>query len=190
MIELRFSQLAMKRWNGMLHKKVILLLLPFILLLSACTGPIDEEQEKAKDNALEAFEKDPIQPNEEIANMKLYVPRGLEVAESDANNIVFSEDEKLYILFVNPNEERTSQVLYESTLATIEKPRLNEKFQEDDQFGYIIIHDISEEIFGLTVGIGGVKLSTETTTDKIAADAEKMMEIVASLQVVDAENKE
>jgi len=173
----------------MLHKKMVWILLPFLLILSACTGPISEEQEKAKEKALEAFQNEPNQPNEEIANMKLYVPRGLEVAESDSNNIVFSEEDQLYILFVNPNEDRTSQVLYESTLASLDKVRLNEKFEEKDQFGYIIIHDVSEDVYGLTVGIGGVKMSTETTTKNLAKDAEKMMNMVASLQMIEEKSE-
>ncbi|MCU9614244.1 hypothetical protein OEV98_11795 [Caldibacillus lycopersici] len=166
---------------------IYLLVLLLLLILTACSATISEEQDKAKENAVEAFEANNINPNNSIENFSVYLPSGMDVDESDPNNIVLSNGSKLYLLFINPNENESSKVIYETTLNSTENIRLKETFEKDNRFGFIIINDVSEDLYELTVGIGGTKLTTETDAANIAHEAKLMMEIVSSIEFDKAE---
>ncbi|WAA11749.1 hypothetical protein [Fervidibacillus halotolerans] len=167
----------------MLFKRKWLFLIMLLSLLTACTGTLEEETEKAKEQAVEVFEAKAKNANVEKETLSLYLPHGIEVDETDPNNVILTRGDKLYLLFINPNEDEKSQVVYEATAETGEDYLLNETFQSDDRFGYIVLKEVEEDVYELTVGIGGIKLTTETNKKDLADDAGMMMEIVSSVQL-------
>lgn len=164
-------------------------LIALLLALTACTGTINEEQEKAKDQVTEAFQGKAKNANVTKDHLSLYVPHGMEIDESDPNNILLTRGDKLYLLFINPNENERSQVVYQATVESGEKFRVNETFDSKERFGYILIKDLVEDTYELTVGIGGIKLTTETTLKDLADEAGMMMEIVSSVQLKNGEKE-
>jgi hypothetical protein len=84
---------------------------------------------------------------------------------------------------VNPKEKPSSKAMYESTVQSVKKPVLNETFKSNNRLGYVIISKVDDDVFEVTVGIGGVKLTTETKARSVSESAEKMMEIVSSVSI-------
>ncbi|WAA10090.1 hypothetical protein [Fervidibacillus albus] len=158
-------------------------LMTVLFLLAACTGTIQEESEKAKEQAMEAFEGKAKNANVEKDTLSLYLPLGIEVDETDPNNVLLTRGDKLYLLFINPNENENSRVVYEATTESGDDFLLNETFESDERFGYILVKEVDEDVFELVVGIGGLKLTTESDKKDLADDAKMMMEIVSSVQL-------
>ncbi|WP_062354907.1 hypothetical protein [Bacillus kwashiorkori] len=164
-------------------KRYIVLLgfVSFVLLLTACSGTINEEQKKARDAAKEIFESETVKANKESEAISFFLPSSMKIESEDANNLLLAKGSKLYILFHNPNEGKDSNVLYDTTLKSAKEYRLNEKFSKEGELGFIFIKDLEEEKYELIVGIGGSKITTETTVKDLADDAELMMRIVSSV---------
>lgn len=167
----------------MSFKKYVLAIIPLLFLLTACTGTIAEEQDKAVDEVKVAFQESDIKPNNKIDDISLYLPTGMDVESSEEYNILLSDGAKRYLLFINPVEESNSKNLYESTLQTIEEPRVNKTFDEKGSFGYIIVSDVEEELYEVTVGMGGIKMTTETDVANLAHESRVMMEVVKSITI-------
>jgi hypothetical protein len=154
------------------------------LILSACSNAsIKEEQKKAEERVVELFKGEHKKPNTESDGLNFYMPTGVSIDQSKKNNIILKRGKKVYILFYNPNEGRSSEVIYQSTLEPTEKYRVNKTFTDQDgRFGYLLIRDIAEDEYELVVGVGGVKITTQTDADEIAFDAELMIEIASSIE--------
>lgn len=165
------------------NKKIFVFIMVMLLtLLGACSANIDDEQIKAEQLAKESFTSDSKETNTDTEYFSLYVPSAMKLDDTDPNNILITEGEELYLLFINQNEGQASKVIYESTLNSAENFRLNKTFENENQFGYILIKDNSEKEYELTIGVGGVKMSTVTDASNIAENAQTMMEIVNSIQ--------
>lgn len=167
----------------MIEYKKTWLLLFVLLLLSACSTSIKEEQKAAKENAYQAFQEESKKPNKDSKGISFYLPVGMEIDSSDTYNHIIKKGSKIYILFINPNEDEKSKVIYESTLKSADKYRLAETFTDDKKFGYIFIRDIEKDLYELIVGIGGIKMTTQTELGNLANDAKIMMEMVHSIQL-------
>ncbi|KAB2338872.1 hypothetical protein F7731_04805 [Cytobacillus depressus] len=160
-----------------------LLLLIVVLLLSACSASLKEEQTAAKDAIGEVFQTDPKESNHENEDIAFYLPFGFEVKEDTPNNILIKNGSKTYILFYNPNEGPESKVIYEATLKQNDYEFKETNTTKDGDFSYLLINHIDNNLNELTVGIGGVKITGQVKTKSLAADAEKMAEIIQSVKM-------
>ncbi len=161
---------------------LLFVIIIFLTLLSACSANIEEEQKKAVEAAHSSFLEKKTAPNKELDAISLYLPFRMDIDDTNPYNLLLTKGNQSYILFINPNEEENSQVVYETTIQGADQIRINETFQEDDKFGFIIIQDIGDELYSLTVGRGGIKMTTETDAGAIAREAGTMMKIVSSVQ--------
>jgi hypothetical protein len=164
------------------------LFLLFLLPLAGCTGDIGDELEKAKMNVQQAFEKEAETPNQELDFISLYVPFGMTIERTDENNFLLEKGKQMYILFINPNETADSKAVYESTRKGGDEWLLDETFTSDGKFGYVLVASVDEDLYEVTVGIGGIKMTTETSKRHVADYAGSMMETVSSVEI--KKNKE
>ncbi|OCA91416.1 hypothetical protein A8F94_06060 [Bacillus sp. FJAT-27225] len=161
-----------------------LLLLTVSLVLGACGGPsFEEESKKAITEAKTSFEEKKEETNQETEEIAFYLPFGFEVEDVKPNNIILKNGAKTYILFYNPHENKESRVVYEATTAQYNNPDVNEEFNGEGKFGYLLIKQLEEGLNSLTTGIGGVKVSTETKTGSLDDEAREMMRIANSVEL-------
>ncbi|MFJ7753458.1 hypothetical protein ACQKGI_08050 [Peribacillus muralis] len=163
-----------------LSKKIFLMLLLLGGLIVGCSG-IERQTEKAVRAAEIAFRDDDKQPNAEAGLIRVYLPTGFKVEEEHDNNLIIKQADKAYLLFVNPNEKEDSSVLFLAIKKQAGQYLILQSFQNDDKFGFVSIKESGKEKYELAVGIGGVKLTTETDKDRLKNDAKQMMEVISSV---------
>ncbi len=167
------------------HSKMSLLLFIVLLLLTACSNSsIKEEQKAALDTVKETFTQKPKAANNKNQDIEFYLPFGFELKEETPNNIILKNGSKTYILFYNQHEAPNSKVVYETTLKLGEYD-LNETFTNNDRLGYLLINQLEKDKNELIVGVGGVKITTETKTKGLSTEAAAMIEIVNSVKMKD-----
>lgn len=154
-----------------------------VAIISACSPTIESEQEATIEAVESAFTTDEKkEANNETDNAKFYLPSKATIKEAKNNNIIFEKDSKVYILFSNPNEDEKSDVVYNSTMSDEVEYIINDTFEMDGKFSFLLVHEISEDTYELTVGVGGIKATTVTDLKKLSADAELMAEIVSTYE--------
>lgn len=158
-------------------------LLVVVLLLSACSASLTEEQTAAKDEVGESFNTDPKATNNENKDIKFYLPFGFEVNKETPNNIILKNGSKTYILFYNPHESPDSKVVYEAALKQKEYDFKETYSTKDGHFGYLLIKNADKQQNELTVGVGGVKITTQSKTKNLSAEAASMAEIIQSIKM-------
>ncbi|MFE8698238.1 hypothetical protein ACFYKT_18100 [Cytobacillus sp. FJAT-53684] len=162
--------------------KAALLLFIAVLLLSACSTSLKEEQNAVNDAVNEVFNSSPKEANNENKDIKYYLPFGVEVKEESPNNIILKNGSKTYILFYNQNEGPESKVVYKATLNQKEY-EFNETFTKDKLFGFLLIGNTDEKVNEMTIGVGGVKITSQSKTKQLLSDAAIMSEIVNSVKL-------
>ena len=159
---------------------------PFLLLsVTACSTSAGDQTELGIKAAKEIFQGDIVKPNEQIKSVELFVPGGFTIQEdSDETNIVLMDNNDSYILFINPNEEKDSNLFYDLVQAK-NKDRIiaQESFEHNGRFGFITVLPSSEDKYEIISSIGGVKLTTISDEADISTNMEQMMKVVRSVQV-------
>lgn len=161
---------------------VSLLLLLSILCISGCSASLKEEKNAITEAVKEAFNKSPEKTNNNNEHIAFYLPEGYEIEEEADNNIVLENGNKTYLLFYNQNEASDSKIVYDSTLNQDEY-EVKETFEKEGSFGFLLIKKAEEKLNEMTVGIGGVKLTTQAKTADLSEAASSMMEIAQSVIV-------
>ncbi|MCP8617155.1 hypothetical protein [Salirhabdus salicampi] len=158
------------------------LLLILFVILAGCSLLSEEQVLKNAEESAEAVFKDkPVETNQTIDDVTLYLPEELEIKGSSDNNVVLESKGGTYLLFYSQFENEMSQLLYQE-VEKEENHLLLKSFQENDRFGYIsVLPYKTEDMYDLQVGIGGVKLKTLTNKADLEEEAEKMMRIVRSV---------
>ncbi|MYL34073.1 hypothetical protein GLW08_07395 [Pontibacillus yanchengensis] len=154
-----------------------------ILILMTVFGFFISEEKavkKATSMAKQEFEREDISINHELEDISLYLPERMEILSNEANNLLLQEDEQKYILFYNTFEKPTNDTFYTSAKQADDILHI-ESFENEERFGYIRVLSIEEDMFELQVGVGGVKMTTETTKRAMEDDARNMMKIVRSI---------
>lgn len=157
------------------------LIIAGVFLLSACSATYSEQKAEIKEQVSSTFESQPEKTNNSTKDIEYYLPSGVKVEEETPNNVLLKNESKTYILFYNQHESEDSKVVYESAVKQQKEWDANETFSKDGKFGYMLVKKLKEEQYQLIVGIGGVKLTTET--ENVKEDAEAMMEIANSVKI-------
>ncbi len=152
-----------------------------VFLLSACSASYSEQKAEIKKEVSTTFESQPEKTNNSTKDIDYYLPTNFKVEEETPNNVLFENGSKTYILFYNQHEKKDSKVVYDSTVNQQKEWDANETFSKNGKFGYMLVKQLQEIQYQLIVGIGGVKLTTET--ENVKEDAEAMMEIANSVKV-------
>lgn len=164
--------------------KFILLVIVSMLLLASCGQPPEEKAADGINAAGEAFYANDKNPTEEIDGVKLYKPAGFTISEnSDGQNIVFRKGKDTFILFINPNEQKDSQLFYDLLEADESKNIIDkESFTEDGVSGFAAVVQGENGYFELIASVGGAKMTTLTKERKTVGHLTQMMEVVRSIQ--------
>ncbi|MCM3666008.1 hypothetical protein M3204_16445 [Mesobacillus subterraneus] len=152
-----------------------------VFLLGACSSSFSEDKVEAKETVVDTFERTPEKTNNSTEDIDYHLPFGVEVEEESPNNVLLKNGSRTYILFYNQLEKDDSKVVYESTVKQQKEWDVNKTFVNNGKFGYMLVKKLKEGQYQLIIGIGGVKLTTET--DNIKKDAETMMKIANSVKV-------
>lgn len=162
-----------------------------MFILSGCSLSIEEASENTLKAVEQALSQEKKEANEKSDPFSYYLPPEYTVNSESNNNIVLTYKDQTFILFVNPYEPKDSEVLYQSTVENYDNPEVTETFLNNGELGYVIIDELDnseEELYEITVGVGGVKMTTVTDTDNLEESANTMMEIVTSVNVEDGAN--
>lgn len=164
--------------------KVFLIALLAIFTLSACGQSTQEKATKSIEKAEKAFHAEPAERNEEVNGIEFYKPTRYTIDESsDEQNIVLKKDDDLFILFINPKESNDSKLFYELLLEQKRKVIAEKVLSTEEMFGFISIMETAEEdVVELIASVGGAKISTQTTTNKMKTYLPEMMDIVRSIK--------
>lgn len=167
---------SMKRWN-----KTLWLMLAVAFILCGCSASFETEQKEAQMAVEEVFKEKQKEVNKSNEFIEYYLPFGFEIEEETPNNILLKNGSKDYLLFYNQQEKANSEVVYQATVQQ-KKYDINETFQNDDRFGFLLIKKLSEDLNEVTVGFGGVKLTSEVETSNLKSEATSMMTIANSVK--------
>ncbi|MEH7181301.1 hypothetical protein [Neobacillus vireti] len=160
-----------------------MIVLVSIFLLSACgKSNFKAESKETIKVVKEALNEKDKKTNKNSGDIDFYLPFGYEIEDESPNNILLKNGSKKYILFNNPQENKASDVVYKSTVAQNKDIEINEKFKENDQFGYLIINQLEEDMNEMTIGIGGTKITTLIKTSSLKNEAAAMTQIVKSVE--------
>ncbi|MDR4889276.1 hypothetical protein RGU12_17320 [Fredinandcohnia sp. QZ13] len=160
-------------------KVLFLTLLLIVGLLTGCASVEDESKETIS-SVETAFNAQPEKTNSENGDVSFYLPSTMKIEKKDENNVILQKGNQTFILFVNPNEERTSDALYKEIDA--EKFMVDQTFKDKERYGYVKAYKIEDKLYIVTVGIGGIKMTTEVKVSEISESASEMMKIVSSVQ--------
>lgn len=152
-------------------------------LLGACGTSFKQESKETEKAVKTALEAKIQKTNKKVQSIEFHLPFGYEVKEKSPNNIILKNGSKTYILFINPHEKSSSEVVYEATMAQHEKVELDKTYNQDGKFAYLLIDQLDDDMNEVTVGIGGTKITTETKTSSMKNEAKTMMEIVSSVKM-------
>ena len=72
--------------------------------------------------------------------------------------------------------------MYESTVSGAEKKIVNETYTDDNRFGYVQVEEMEEDNYEVSVGIGGVKMTTTCELKNVSESAQRMMVVVSSVE--------
>jgi hypothetical protein len=162
-----------------LGKVLVFIFLSLVGLLAGCAS-IEDESKETVAAVEDVFKAQPEKTNNENGNVSFYMPSTMEIEKKDENNVILQNGNQTFILFVNPNEERTSDVLYNSVDA--KEFAIDKTYTDKERFGYVKVFEIEDKLYLVTVGIGGIKMTTETKVSDISESATEMMQIVSSVK--------
>jgi hypothetical protein len=153
-----------------------------MFILSACGKSDFKGEGKETISAVkDALNENAKKTNKKSGDINFYLPFGYEIEDESPNNIILKNGSKQYILFNNPQENKVSDVVYKSTVAQNKDLDINEQFKKSDQFGYLIIKKLDDDMNEMTIGIGGTKITTLIKTGSMKNEAAVMTQMVKSV---------
>lgn len=147
---------------------------------------IEDATQKSVDTFEETFKAQSLDTSEDTDIFAYHLPTGFTIDSESENNIVLTEDEQTYLLFVNPFEPKDSEVLYDSTKVNFSDLLVDHTITDEGRLGYLLVSPVDgeeEELYEVTVGLGGVKMTTVTETGNMEASTKSMMEIISSVKI-------
>ena len=174
----------------MFNKKSLLHKIVHLLIFTLCILPLvgcNVSEQEAIDSSIQLFEvalgEDKKEANAEAEKFSYYLPSTFMVESEVNNNIVLENKDQTYILFVNPFESASSEVVYETTLSFYEKPIANKTLEFNDQFVFLLVEKgPSDNTYEVIVGIGGTKMTTITEVSTMKQSVQHMLDIIKSVR--------
>jgi hypothetical protein len=154
-----------------------------LFLLTACgKSPFKEESKATIKIVKTTFNEKVKKTNKKSGDIQFYLPAGYEIKDESPNNIILNNGAKTYILFSNPQEDSSSDVMYKATVDQYKKLDTNEKFTSTNKLGFLTIKHLEDDLNELTVGVGETKITTQVKTNNLQIDSKVMMEIANSVK--------
>jgi len=144
---------------------------------------INEEALAVKE-AESAFTKTPLETDNDINGVSIFLPQGYIVESESENNLTVKKGSQRFLIFFNPFEDSGRRLAYQELTADTTNYVVNETFEDGTSFGYLLIEKVKKR-YQMTIGIGGFKITTTTKRAKLSSDAKDMMRIVRSMKLLD-----
>ncbi len=152
-------------------------------MLTACNTPsLKEESKKTIKTVETTFNENVKKPNENSGKIEFFIPTGYEVKGESATNIILKNGNDTYILFINPQEDRSSKVVYQATVDQYKKLDTNKTYMNNNKFGFLTIKQLDNNQNEMTIGVGGAKITTQAKTSNLDKVSKVMMQIVNSVK--------
>ncbi|GAA0455846.1 hypothetical protein [Alkalibacillus silvisoli] len=149
------------------------------VIIGACSPSVEDAFNQADSTVKDVFlSTEAKEPNYSFDSFNVYKPDELEVLDESEHNVVFTDGDQPFVLFVNELEAPNSRWFYDR----IEDEGVHLRtFQTDEAFSYLhaLEHDEDYEVH---LGIGGIKMSTVSSLNEIEGDIEMMIEIINSVK--------
>ena len=158
-----------------------------VIIVSGC-GLTEEEIIEDISHSLETeFNRPAPETNMNFDDIDIYFPERFTVFEESNNNIIFTHEDQMYILFYNRLEPATSNAFYLEEKA---KPydMYIESYEDAGQFSYVKIAEIDES-YELQVGTGGVRITTNVTLNHIEDTFKELVQMLNSIEFQDPTNE-
>lgn len=155
-----------------------------IILLAGCTGAPEERLAGGLSETRKAFENEPPETNERAGEIDLHLPGGYEIEEpADEKNIIVTNGNDSYVLFVNPNEAPDSKFFYDLQKADEEQLfAADETFEQNGRFGFVTLKEIAEDRMEIAVSAGGAMMTTISKESSVPGNMKWMMRTVRSIE--------
>ncbi|GEL77197.1 hypothetical protein [Tenuibacillus multivorans] len=167
-------------------KKGFLALITLIsmTILAGCLQSETQVMDQADNRLKDVFlSEETIDTNFELTDFEVFKPESLELVEEAENNIIFKEDDQPFILFINEFEAPNSKWFYNQIESNQDENNLYlSTFESDTEFAYFSVDELDGDELQVQLGIGGVKMTTLTTTGSVEQDVEVMIKMVKSIQ--------
>lgn len=164
----------------MKHGKGLFLSFFIVIGLLAGCSSIENETKETIAAVEETFKGKAEETNSKNEDISFYIPSTMKIEEQAENNVIISKGDQTFILFVNPVEPANSDVMYKSIES--KKFSVDKTFKDKDRFGYVKVYEIDEKLYLVSVGIGGIKMTTEAKLSEISESAKEMMTVVSSVK--------
>lgn len=163
--------------------KTIFIFMILALVLSACSHASFKEESIAAVKAVnETLKGKTEKSNKKSEKLRFYLPFGYEIKDQSPHNIILKDGSKTYILFNNPQEDTSSDVVYKASVSQYKKLEINKTFKGKNSLGFLIIEKLKDDMNEMTIGIGGTKITTRTKTNSLKDKAKEMMQIAKSVK--------
>lgn len=154
-----------------------------VIIIAGCSAQEAEVFQNTSDLVEQVYKEAAPEANEEAKGYSYYVPKGYSVEQIDDNNMIFTRKGNTYVLFVNPLEDEASAVLFDA-FKNNDKQLFSAAYTDiPERFGFLVINGADDSLYEVSVGIGGIKMSTKAKLRHIEKSAEEMMEIVRSVSL-------
>jgi hypothetical protein len=164
-------------------KKKYMAMIILVLIISGCNNmTLDEHLENVEKIVSDSLDNPNGKTDEETERFKFHLPFGADIIEKKANNVIIEKGNNTFILFNNPNEEYNSKTLYKSSIKDQTGIIKEKTFEQNNRFGYFIVREIKNDKYELTVGIGGIKMTTKSDKNDLSDAAEFMMDVISSVK--------
>lgn len=162
------------------------LLVAFLVMstvLFACSATIEEEKEKTLEDVEQIFNEGPKKTNEDIDELSFRLPFRASIVEESDHNVVIERSNETFVLFHHRNEEAGNDVIYSMTTNSNDQIwMVNETFEDDGRFGYVLLRELEDEKYEIVTGIDHVKMTTVSELEDVSSNAKWMMETVRSAE--------
>ncbi|MBU5593705.1 hypothetical protein KQI76_00845 [Amphibacillus sp. MSJ-3] len=172
----------------MIRKRLSLIFITsLILFASGCSLSEEETLENIRATIDRSFSSQALEPNREFDNFNIYLPEHFTVIEESDRNLIFNDQDQTYILFYNDLEDASSEAFYQAEKAGGQYDLL-ETYQDDDHFAYVKVTELERD-FELQVGVGGVRITTQTSLNHLEEDFTEIVKMINSIQFQDFEEQ-
>ncbi|WP_027964214.1 hypothetical protein [Halalkalibacillus halophilus] len=166
----------------MLRKfKLSALVVVTLVIFAACSQSEEEALNDAENRLKDAFLSTEINEENYSLNMlDIYKPEELEVSEDRNYNVIFTDGERPFVLFINEFEAPNSKWFY-NNLEENEEELFLSTFENEDAFTYLHAIQSDEDQMEIHLGIGGIKMSTISNVNQVEEDVEMMINMIRSI---------
>lgn len=158
-------------------------LLLFLFIIAGCEVTEEESLQQGVQSFESVLEQEAQAPTVEEGSASFYLPNDFDIVEVvDNNNIIIEQQERLFVMFHDQDEPKTSTIHIERDQLLETEALLFNPVVEEDFVSFLLIDEQEEGQLLISVAYGGAKLSTLSTYEHVVDDIEVMTAIVQSYE--------